>query len=119
MLCMRHTGCMMLLQPHHLPATALVQPGHSPDPVLQACPTDHVLQPCSPDHVLQPCSTYDVLRLPACLQYLHTWRDAALLLAVPCVAIFVCCVVVTGSLWGSALLMAVLLSLLLHLLGGM
>ncbi len=53
------------------------------------------------------------------VQYLNVWRDAGLLLGLPLGAVAVVCAVLTGSLWGSALLLVVLASLLVHLMGAM
>ncbi len=52
-------------------------------------------------------------------QYLSTWHDAALLLGLPLAAVGGVAAVVTGSVWGAALLLVVLTSLLIHLGGAM
>ncbi len=51
--------------------------------------------------------------------YLNVGRDALLLVGTPCLAVFAVAWAFTGSLWGSALLLGMLGSLLLHLLGAM
>lgn len=52
-------------------------------------------------------------------QYLSAWSDAALLLGVPLAAVGAVCWLLTASCWGTALLLAVLSSLLVHLMGAM
>jgi hypothetical protein len=53
------------------------------------------------------------------VQYLHVWRDAAVLLGGPLLGVGLVCWVLTASLWGAALLLVVLTSLLVHLMGAM
>lgn len=45
--------------------------------------------------------------------------DAAAMVGLPCLAVFAVACAFTGSLWGSALLLATLVSLLVHLGGAM
>lgn len=52
-------------------------------------------------------------------QYLNISRDALLLVGLPCLAVFGLSWAFVGSLWGAAVLLAMLVSLLLHLLGAM
>lgn len=52
-------------------------------------------------------------------QYLDVGKSAALLLGAPAAAVAVATAVLGGSLWGAALLLGVLASLLLHLCGAM
>lgn len=52
-------------------------------------------------------------------QYLSVYRDAVLLLGLPLLFVLAVSWLMSGSLWGSALMAAVLASLLLHLMGAM
>ncbi|KAF6262418.1 multidrug efflux transporter AcrB transmembrane domain-containing protein [Scenedesmus sp. NREL 46B-D3] len=52
-------------------------------------------------------------------QYLNTRRDAVLLVGLPLLAVFGVAWLFTGSLWGSAILLAMLVSLMLQLAGSM
>jgi hypothetical protein len=52
-------------------------------------------------------------------QYLNTHRDAALLVGLPLLAVFGAAWLFTGSLWGSSILLAMLVSLMLQLAGSM
>jgi glucan phosphoethanolaminetransferase (alkaline phosphatase superfamily) len=52
-------------------------------------------------------------------QYLNTHRDAALLVGLPLLAVFGAAWLFTGSLWGSTILLAMLVSLMLQLAGSM
>jgi hypothetical protein len=52
-------------------------------------------------------------------QYLNTHRDAALLVGLPLLAVFAAAWLCTGSLWGSSILLAMLVSLMLQLAGSM
>jgi Niemann-Pick C1 protein len=52
-------------------------------------------------------------------QYLNTHRDAALLVGLPLLAVFAAAWLFTGSLWGSVILLAMLVSLMLQLAGSM
>eukprot|EP00879_Flechtneria_rotunda_P012269 GHRR01012815.1.p1 GENE.GHRR01012815.1~~GHRR01012815.1.p1 ORF type:complete len:1130 (+),score=344.72 GHRR01012815.1:967-4356(+) len=52
-------------------------------------------------------------------QYLNTRRDAALLVGLPLLAIFSICWLFTSSLWGSVILLVMLLSLMIQLAGAM
>eukprot|EP00882_Tetradesmus_deserticola_P005279 GHRQ01005557.1.p1 GENE.GHRQ01005557.1~~GHRQ01005557.1.p1 ORF type:complete len:730 (+),score=321.05 GHRQ01005557.1:708-2897(+) len=52
-------------------------------------------------------------------QYLNTRRDAALLVGLPLLAVFGVTWLFTGSLWGSSILLGMLVSLMLQLAGSM
>jgi hypothetical protein len=52
-------------------------------------------------------------------QYLNTHRDARLLVGLPLLAVFGAAWLFTGSLWGSSILLAMLISLMLQLAGSM
>lgn len=52
-------------------------------------------------------------------QYLNVKRDAMLLIGLPCLAVFAVCCAFTGTVWGSAILLLMLVSLLIQLAGAM
>lgn len=56
---------------------------------------------------------------PPHTQYLDVWGDATLLLGGPLLGVALVCWLLTASLWGAALLLLVLASLLVHLMGAM
>ncbi|MCL7041699.1 hypothetical protein MKW94_028850 [Papaver nudicaule] len=52
-------------------------------------------------------------------QYLDIWRTALINIAVALAAVFVVCLIITGSLWGSAIILLVLAMIVIDLMGVM